>query len=40
MPTLEADKELVWTSFNPEVATVSEDGTITGSFRGVCLCKS
>ena len=39
MPTLEADKELVWTSFNPEVATVSEDGTITAVSEGYAYVK-
>ena len=39
MPTLEADKELVWTSFNPEVATVSEDGTITAVSEGYAYIK-
>ena len=39
MPTLEKDKELVWKSFNPEVATVSEDGTITAVSEGYAYIK-
>ncbi|MGG7212652.1 S8 family serine peptidase [Clostridium nigeriense] len=38
-PTNEKDKELTWTSFNPEVATVSEDGTITGLSEGYAYIK-
>lgn len=36
-PTLEKDKELTWTSFNPEVATVSEDGTITAYLKDTLI---
>lgn len=38
-PTKEKDEELVWKSFNPEVATVSEDGTITGVSNGYAYIK-
>ena len=34
IPTLDADKELVFTSFNPDVATVDEDGVITAHKPG------
>ena len=38
-PTLEKDTELTWKSFNPSVATVSEDGTITGVSEGYAYIK-
>lgn len=39
-PTLDADKELVWSSFNPDVATVSKDGTVTGVSEGYAYIKA
>ena len=33
-PTQDVDKELLWTSYNPEVATVDENGTITAVAPG------
>lgn len=38
-PTLEKDEELIWKSFNPSVATVAEDGTITGVSEGYAYIK-
>lgn len=38
-PSLEKDEKLTWKSFNPEVATVSEDGTITGVSEGYAYIK-
>jgi subtilisin family serine protease len=38
-PTNEKDEALNWISFNPEVATVSEDGTITGVSEGYAYIK-
>lgn len=38
-PSYEKDEELVWTSFNPEVATVSEDGVMTGVSEGYAYVK-
>jgi hypothetical protein len=34
IPTLDADKELIFTSFNPDVATVDENGVITAHKPG------
>ena len=34
IPTLDADKELIFTSFNPDVATVDENGVITAHKTG------
>ncbi|MCH5323584.1 MAG: S8 family serine peptidase [Eubacterium sp.] len=33
-PTMDVDKELIWTSYNPEVATVDENGVITALTPG------
>lgn len=38
-PSLEKDKELIWTSFDPEIATVSDDGTITARNEGYVFIK-
>lgn len=39
IPTLDEDKELIWKSFNPEVATVAKNGTITGVAEGYAYIK-
>ena len=38
-PTLDSDKELIWESFNPEVATVSANGVVTGRSAGYAFIK-
>jgi hypothetical protein len=38
-PSLEKDKELIWTSFNESVATVDQDGNITAVAPGYAFIK-
>ncbi len=38
-PTLEEDAKVTYTSFNPEVATVDENGTVTGVGEGYAYIK-
>ncbi len=35
MPVLEENQEVIWTSYNPEVATVDEDGNVVAVSEGV-----
>lgn len=38
-PSLQSDKELIWTSFNPKVATVDANGVVTGVTPGYAFVK-
>lgn len=39
-PTLESDKELIWTSFDPDVVTVDENGKLTAVGAGYAYVKA
>ena len=39
-PTLAEDEELIWTSYNPDVVTVDEDGTLTAQSVGYAYIRA